>query len=130
MENNLQAKVRDMAKTNLIYDFNCKIGECMHLPQKQVRYTGLTTCTLSRRLSFHLQNGAILQHALQKHNRRLTRKEIVSSTKARYYENDTNKLEILEALIIRFEDPNVNKQNTGKRRVLKLYGTEIQRPLS
>ena len=130
MKNNLQAKVRDMAKTNLIYDFNCKIGECMHLPQKQVRYTGLTTCTLSRRLSFHLQNGAILQHALQKHNRRLTRKEIVSSTKARYYENDTNKLEILEALIIRFEDPDVNKQDTGKKRVLKLYGTEIQRPLS
>ena len=125
MKNNQSPKLRELARTNLIYDFNCKIGECMHLPQKQVRYTGLTTCTLSRRLSYHLQNGAIHKHVEQKHNRKVTRQEIVSMTKARYYENDTRRLEILEALIICFEDPHVNKQDTGRTRVLKLYGTVI-----
>ena len=45
-------------------------------------------------------------------------------TKARYYENDYQRLEILEALVIRFEDPLINRQDTGKSKILKLYGTE------
>ena len=44
-------------------------------------------------------------------------------TKARYYMSDVRKLEILEALIIRLEDPELNKQDTGKVRFLKLQGT-------
>jgi len=81
-------------------------------------------------LSYHLQNGAILKPAQQKHLRKLTREEIVSMTKARYYENDINRLEILEALVIRFEDPVINLQDTGKKRILKLYGTVIHGTLS
>ena len=44
-------------------------------------------------------------------------------TKARYYQNDYRRLEILEALIIHFEDPVLNQQETGKKKVLKLFGT-------
>ena len=44
-------------------------------------------------------------------------------TKARYYIRDVRRLEILEALIIRLEDPEINKQDTGKVRFLKLHGT-------
>ena len=126
MKNNLLPKARELARTNLIYDFNCKIGECVHLPPKQIRYSGLTTCTLSRRLSYHQQNGAIRNHVEKKHGRRITREEIVTMTKARCYVRDTKRLQILEALIIRFEDPYLNRQDTGEQRVLKLYGTEIQ----
>ena len=36
MKNNLSPKLRDLARTHLIYDFTCKTGECMHLPQQQV----------------------------------------------------------------------------------------------
>ena len=43
-------------------------------------------------------------------------------TKARYYISDVYRLEILEALIIPLEDPEVNKQDTGKVRFLKLHG--------
>ena len=125
MRNNMTTKVRDLAKTNLVYDFNCKEGECTHLPIQKKRYTGLTTCTLSRRLSFHLQNGAIKKHYEETHGRNITRTEIVECTKARYYERDTRRLEILESLIIRLEDPELNKQETGKRRVLKLFGTKV-----
>ena len=60
MRNNMTPKVRDIAKTHLVYDFRCKEGECAHLPNKQTRYTGLTTCTLSRRLSLHLQNLSLI----------------------------------------------------------------------
>ena len=126
MKNNLSPKLRDLARTNLIYDFTCKTGECIHLPKQQVRYTGFTTCTLSRRLSFHLQKGAIRSHYESCHGRNITRAEIVEMTTARYYERDVRRLEILEALIIRCEDPEINKQDTGKCRVLKLYGTVMQ----
>ena len=56
------------------------------------------------------------------HKAKVTRKEVEACTKIRYQEIDTNPLEILESLIIHFEDPEVNKQDTGKQRVLKLYG--------
>ena len=126
MKNNLSPKLRELSRTNLIYDFHCQTGECFHLPRQEVRYSGLTTCTLSRRLSFHLQKGAIRQHYESVHNRNVTRSEIVEMTKARYYERDVRRLGILEALIIRFEEPELNKQDTGTVRLLKLYGTVMQ----
>ena len=115
----------DLSMTNLIYDFNCPEGKCAHLPIQKKRYSGLTTCTLSRRLSLHLQNGAIKKHYEETHGRKIKREEIVVNTRARYYERDTRRLEILESLIIRFEDPELNKQDTGKCRVLKHFGTKV-----
>ena len=47
-------------------------------------------------------------------------------TKARYYQSDFRRLEILEALIIQREDPEINRQDTGKVRILKLHGTVMQ----
>merc|ERR1711916_407773 len=70
MRNNMTPRIRDLAKTHLIYDFDCKEGECEHLPTQKKRYTGLTTCTKSRRLSMHLQNGSIKNHFLEKHKRK------------------------------------------------------------
>lgn len=123
MKNNLTPKLRDLARTNLIYQFRCSIDECAHRNRSEVSYTGLTTCTLSRRLSGHLQKGAILEHALQTHERKITRKEIVDMTKARYYQSNYRRLETLEALIILQEDPVINRQDTGRTKVLKLFGT-------
>ena len=48
VKNNLAPKIRDLAKTHAVYEYNCKIGECKHLPK--AAYTGLTTCTISRRI--------------------------------------------------------------------------------
>ena len=42
-----------------------------------------------------------------------------------YSENDQRRLEILEALVILFEDPVINRQDTGKKKILKLYGTDV-----
>ena len=123
MKNNLTPKVRGLAQTNMIYDFQCTIGEGAHQKRSDVTYSGLTTCTLSRRLTYHLQNGAIKSHAITVHGRKITREEIVAMTKPRSYQNDYRRLEILEALIIHFEDPVINRQDTWKRKVLKLFGT-------
>ena len=122
MKNNLGPKIRDLAQTNVVYEFNCQIGACKHLPRPQATYIGLTTCTLSRRLSYHLQKGAILQHCHDIHGHKMTRKEIEEGISFRYKECNFNRLEILESLIITEEDPFLNKQDTGKKRILKLYG--------
>ena len=84
---------------------------------------------MSKRLTFHLQNGAIKKHFIEMHGRKPTRNEIVQMTKARYYINDFQRLETIEALIILQEEPVLNRQDTGRMKVLKLFGTG-QRSLS
>ena len=123
MRNNLGSKVRELSKTDVIYDYRCKKGDCENLPIREVTYSGLTTCTLSRRLTYHLQDGAIQRHNIGKHHVKVTRKEIEAFTRIRYQERDFNRLNILESLIINFEEPEINKQDTGKMRTLKLYGS-------
>ena len=122
MKNNQGPKVRDLSKARLVYDFQCKKEACKQLQLSETRYTGLTTCHLTRRLSYHLQSGAIRKHFEQKHTCRVTRQEIVDWTKIRYFERDVNRLEILESLIIIHEDPALNRQDTGKPRLLCVYG--------
>ena len=43
-------------------------------------YIGLTTTTLSRRLTMHLASGGPKQHALENHNLTLTRDDLVNNT--------------------------------------------------
>ena len=116
-------KVRDLAQTHVVYEYKCQIGACRHLLKPKATYDGLTTCTISRRLSNHLQKGAILLHCLEEHGRKITRKQLEDGISIRYKEHDINRLTILESLIIGEEDPLLNKQDTGKQRILKLYGT-------
>ena len=52
----------------------------------------------------------------------ITRKEIEKFTKVMYVERDVYRLEILEALLINAEDFEINRQDTGRKRILKLYG--------
>ena len=78
-------------------------------------------CSLSRRLSGHLQKGAIRDHYEQNHGRNVTRTEIVDNTIIRYVEHDVNRLQLLESLLIKFERPHINLQDTGFNRVLTLF---------
>ena len=121
MKNNLsKKKERTVAKTDVVYDFCCPMDECFRSVPKQ-RYIGHTVCSLSRRLSMHLQNGAIREHFEQVHGRKITRNEIVDNTVIRYIERDKRRLLILESLLIKFEFPTINLQITGNQRVLKLF---------
>ena len=118
MRNSSAPRPETLQKTNLVYEYTCKYGECEHLNSS---YIGLTTTTLSRRLTMHLQSGAIKQHTRWDHNVDLTREMLVRNTRIIDLENDYNRLQILEALYIREKDPIINRQNTGIVRVLKLY---------
>ena len=122
LKNNPSLKLRDLARTHLVYDYNCQKDACNHLENSETTYTGVTTCQLSRRLSYHLQNGAIKAHYQNVHKSKITRTEIEEFTSIRYTEKDENRLSILEALIIVHEDPKLNRQDTGITRTLKLFG--------
>lgn len=121
MRNNLTLNKRELSQSNIIYEFKCPKDECIRQQNINNAYLGYTECTLSRRLSMHLQNGAIVTHSIAKHKKKIDRKTIVDCTKIRFRENDKNRLEILEAIIILCEKPEINKQDTGKKRVLSLF---------
>ena len=118
--NNQSTKPAQLQQTNLIYEYTCTHGGCEH---NTSTYIGSTTTTLSRRLTMHLQHGAIQQHTKDKHNEALTRDTLVNNTKIVLTETDYYRLNILEALLIQTNNHLINKQHTGEQRILKLHNT-------
>ena len=88
---------------------------------RNINYIGSTTTTLSRRLTMHLSNGAIKKHIMSQHRSILSRDDIVSNTEVLHMQNDTFRLLIHEAMLIKFQNPSLNRQDTGCARILKLY---------
>ena len=58
---------------------------------------------------------------LMSHDMTLTRNNIVDYTKITRGESDIIRLQIAEAVIILSDDPQINRQDTGKTRTLKLF---------
>ena len=104
-----------LQRTNILYE--CNVGDCE--PQA---YIGYTRTTLSRRITMHLQSGAPLKHSQDFHSSTLNRKQMVSNTSIIRQENDFNRLEIMEALYIKYTKPEINLQTTGMGRTLRLLG--------
>ena len=120
MKNNMSPMKREIDKTNVIYEYRCPYEDC-NLSNKNNSYIGVTKCTLTRRIAYHIQNGAIKDHNLLCKNQRIKRPQIVNSIKILYQINDKRRLENMEALLINTFNPELNKQDTGKVRTLKLW---------
>ena len=120
MRNNITKPPPTLQQTNLVYEYKCQLGDCEH---QNISYIGLTTNTLSRRLTLHLSNGAPKKHTLDVHNTKITREMLENNTKIISKETDSNKLHILEAIFIQQYRPYINKQDTGLTRTLKLFTT-------
>ena len=106
-----------LQRTNILYKYECNVGDCE--PQT---YIGYTRTTLSRRITMHLQSGAPLKHSQDFHSSTLNREQMVSNTSIIRQENDFNRLEIMEALYIKYTKPAINLLTTGKGRILRLLG--------
>ena len=108
MRNNINQDKNMLKCTNVVYRFQCPYEDC------QLRdagdYIGMTTTTLSRRMTMHLQDGAPRQHMQQTHQRALTRQDLTENTTVLKKEPNKRKLQILEALLIRENKPAINKQ--------------------
>ena len=60
-------------------------------------------------------------HSINNHGNKIDRNSIVENTRVRYREQDQNRLEILEAILILFDKPELNRQDTGIKGKLSLF---------
>ena len=97
---------------NVIYRYSCPEEGCRLLHKDE--YIGATTTSLSRRLTMHKREGAIKAHAAEKHNREITRADLMDNTEILATCNDHRRIWILEALYIREFSPELNKQVKSK----------------
>ena len=108
MRNNLAIDSGKLSKTNVVYEYRCTFEDCAPL---NTTYIGHTTCSLSRRLSLHLQHGAIKQHHMRHHQTDIDRKTIVDNTYIISQCSNLRKLKMLEAVYIRERAPIINIQS-------------------
>ena len=73
----------------------------------------------------HLTNGAIREYQIGTHHSNLTREHIVNNTSILRKQNDINRLLINEAILIKLEKPEINRQLTGISRTLKLFSENV-----
>ena len=126
MRNNQNTPPSKLQQSNLIYKYKCNLDECEHLPESL--YIGLTTTTLSRRLTMHLGNGGPKRHSNENHRTNLTRTMLEEQTEIIRKEQDTNRLHIYEAILIQSKALTINNQATGQARTLKLFSLPLITP--
>ena len=107
---NNNKKPTELQSSHLLYEYTCNKGECAS-PNNNNSYIGMTTTSLSRRLTLHLSNGSIKDHHSQVHSSKLTRTDLNNNTVIIHKERDFKRLQILEALYIKENNPSINKQN-------------------
>ncbi|XP_068227972.1 uncharacterized protein [Palaemon carinicauda] len=91
-----------LKKTIEVYSYQCLVQGC------HGKYIGMTTTKLSKGISCHVQQGALRNHALQRHNIQISRAGIVDNTNIIGSTPDSRRLQILEALLIHNEKPAYN----------------------
>jgi len=92
---------------HLIYEFKCPIGECAH---QNISYIGMTTTTLTRRLTMHRQDGSIKKHFTDKHHINLQRQHLDNNTQIIYRDTNYYKLKLAESIFIDKKQPTLNIQ--------------------
>ena len=60
VKNNLSMDPSPVKQTNVVYQYKCTHGDCAR--QHNSSYIGLTTTTLGRRITMHLQDGGPKRH--------------------------------------------------------------------
>ena len=110
IKNNSSPSIGVLQKTNVIYQSKCPLGDC--ISDNNNIYVGLTSTTLSRRLTMHLSDiSSIIQH-LKKHSCLTTELwKILTDNTILEHQNNKQKLQILEALHIRNMQMTLNRIN-------------------
>ena len=116
IKNNMSPTTTKLQQSNVVYKFSCP------MPHSQaVEYVGLCQTTLSRRLTYHGQNGSIYNHFEKYHNSEPTREQLTENTVIIDRASDRYRLAIKEALHIIKIGPLINKQFDNFSNILKLY---------
>ena len=119
MKNNPNKDRSPLKSTNVIYEYSCPKEDCTLL--NTMKYIGMTTNDLSRRLTMHLREGAPKSHMTNHHGTTLTRDHLVNNTRILKRCPDFQRLQIYEALYINQIRPHMNLQMTGTHKILTLF---------
>ena len=82
IRNNSSPSIGVLQKTNVIYKFKCPLGDC--ISDNNNIYVGLTSTTLSRRLTMHLSDTSSIAQHLKKHSCPKTQLRKFSPTTQQY----------------------------------------------
>ena len=98
-------------RTNVVYMLKCPLGDCVS--NGNDKYVGLTTTTLSRRLTMHLNDCSSIALQLKKNSifKSKFRKILVENTTIIAYKINKLRLQILEALHIKIKKLRINRMN-------------------
>ena len=107
MKNSCLPPTSPLQAVNVVYQHTCTFGDCSRLPS---RYIGVTTTTLSRRMTAHLTDGAIRRHYLSEHGIILKRKHLDENTTILTTDNNIKRLKMTEAVMIYTLKPSINIQ--------------------
>ena len=96
-----------------MYIFKCPLGDCISDNNYNNIYVGLTSTTLSRRLTMHISDTSSIAQNLKKHSCPKThlRKILTDNTTILEHQNNKQQLQILEALHIRNMQLELNRIN-------------------
>ena len=107
MKNSCLPPTNPLQEVNVVYQHTCTVGDCSHLNSK---YIGVTSTTLSKRITAHLQDGAIRRHYMNEHGIILKRQHMENNTTILVKENNIRRLKMTEAVHIYSEKPTINIQ--------------------
>ena len=96
-----------LKRHHLIYEFKCPFDVCTRLNNS---YIGVTTTSLSRRLTMHKREGAIKSHLEATHETIITREILDNNTSIIYSNMNHVHLHLAEAVLIDIKQPIINKQ--------------------
>ena len=107
IKNNSSPSMGVLQKNNVIYQFKCPFGDC--ISEKNNIYVGLTSTTLSERLTMLLSDTSSIAQHLKNHSCPTTElwKILTESTTILKQQNNKQRLQILEALHIK--NPNLTE---------------------
>ena len=79
IRNNSSPSIGVLQKTNVIYKFKCPLGDCISDNNNNI-YVGLTSTTLSRRLTMNFSDASSIAQHLKKHSCPTTQQRKFSPT--------------------------------------------------
>ena len=119
IKNNIANNNNDHTQRHhVVYQYTCDQGGC-NTPHQ---YIGYTTCTLHERFKMHTQTGSIKRHLQECHAiPKIPRKQLLAATKILKYCPKRRNLIMTEAVLIKDLKPNLNSQEEGCDRLLKIF---------
>jgi len=119
IKNNLNKDSTDIgSRHHCVYSYICNMNGC-----NSVEYIGYSSCKMTDRFRMHTQNSSSIKKHLMEHHQisKVKTSELLPNIKILYHSNNTKNLIFAEAFFIKSIKPQLNAQNEGCERILKVF---------